>query len=108
MIRSIALQNALGEWPPMNAAATGESPTIGPTDIIIAARVSSTGHLVLNLQRNGLRFTSSVPVPSEFISALAALMDDIIGKTIREAGRLNLNLHSQQDTPPPPPPSRRP
>lgn len=92
MGRIVDLASALGEWPPKNAASTEDSPTIEPTDIIADARLSNGEHLVLNLTRGALQFTSSVCVRDEIRVVLAGIVDDIIGRSIQEAGLLSFNL----------------
>ena len=92
MTRQIQLKDALDSWPPSNAAAAGESPTVEPGDIITDARLSSNGHLVLHLKRDVQTFTASAPVLEEFEGLLARELQNIISKTVGEAGSIPLGV----------------
>lgn len=92
MTRQIELKDALVSWPPSNAAASGESPTVEAGDIITDAHVSSDGHLVLHLKRDVEPFTSSVRVKEGFEGLLARGLQNIIWKTVGEAGSIPVGV----------------
>jgi hypothetical protein len=92
MTRRIELKDALASWPPFNAAAFGESPTVEPEDIITKARLRSNGHLVLHLKRDVQTFVSSVPVKEGCEDLLARQLQNVISKTVGEAGSIPLGV----------------
>ncbi len=92
MTRQIELKDAVRFWPPPNAAAVGESPTMELGDIITDAHLSSDGHLVLHLRRDVQTFIASTPVLEESKGLLARELQNIISKTVGEAGSIPLGV----------------
>ena len=94
MTRQILLKDALGSWPPTGGTAAGDdSPTAELGDIITKARLSSDGHyLFLHLKKDVQEFITSSPVVEKYKGLLARELQNMISKTVGEAGSIPLGV----------------
>lgn len=87
------LKDCVAKWPPRNGAAVEHAPEVDASDVIINARVSNDGHLVLRLESAGQRFTASTKIFGSSGDQLRKVISDLPGKSITQASALTFDPH---------------